>query len=216
MTEPAHDMKIEQKYVLVFDFCSSTVILESLIQSERIVHWRNLLIEIKKFLQAERDIHGFEVYKFIGDGWIIFFPVNFSPTEMFSFMKRLSDKYLAVYKREVRPVLAKSLNNVGVTFGLDKGSVIRFQLLTKREYIGRPLNMAARLQGAVAGKDGAPAQNRVLMTKSAYHDLKGEISKVYKPVTVKRTLKNVSGGESCLYIKVWLDAKPLSPQQAIS
>ena len=49
MTHPADDVKVEEKYVLVFDFCSSTAILEKLIEDGREVRWRNLLIQVKKF-----------------------------------------------------------------------------------------------------------------------------------------------------------------------
>ena len=77
MTEPAEAPTIVQKYVLVFDFCSSTSILEDLIRSENQQSWRDLLIGIKKFLFAERDAHRIEIYKFIGDGWILLFDPDF-------------------------------------------------------------------------------------------------------------------------------------------
>jgi len=72
------------------------------------------------------------------------------------------------------------------------------------EYIGRPLNLAARLQGAIGGKDDDAPQNKVLMAKGIYDDLKANISDSYRISKVKRTLKNVAGGESLEYIKLSL------------
>jgi class 3 adenylate cyclase len=155
---------------------------------------------------VESETHGFEIYKFIGDGWILFFPKTFPPTELFSFMKRLCDTYLAVFKSRIRPVASKSFDN-GITFGLAEGSVVGFQMNLQDEYFGWPINLAARLQGAIGGKDDPAPQNKVLMTKSAYHDLRGEISRVYRIATVQRTLKNISGGESGKYIKLSLYEK---------
>jgi class 3 adenylate cyclase len=85
----------------------------------------------------------------------------------------------------------------------------------QNEFFGKPLNLAARLQGALGGKDDPAPQNKVLMTKSAYHDLRGEISHVYRVATVKRTLKNVSGGKSCQYIKLSLYENP-QPRNAVN
>jgi len=118
-------------------------------------------------------------------------------------MRRLCDMYLAQYKRNIAPVVPKRFNT-GITFGLTDGRMVRFRLNEQVEYIGRPLNLAARLQGAIGGKNNDPPQNKVLMTKGVYHDLRRDISDSYRIAKVQRTLKNVAGGESLEYIKLSL------------
>jgi class 3 adenylate cyclase len=60
----------------------------------------------------------------------------------------------------------------------------------KSEFVGMPLNMAARLQGGI--KDNDKAEGRVLMSASAYKQLKYGIRRdQYRIVKVKRELRNV-------------------------
>lgn len=146
MTHPADDVKVEEKYVLVFDFCSSTAILEKLIEDGREVRWRNLLIQVKKFLRVEQARIQFALYKFTGDGWILFFDKPVRSGELFLFMRRLCDMYLARYKREIAPVVPKRFNT-GITFGLTDGRMVRFRMNEQEEYIGRPLNLAVKTSG---------------------------------------------------------------------
>jgi hypothetical protein len=64
MTRPGDELTMVDKYVLVFDFCSSTSIIEDLIRTESQKRWRDLLTETKRFLIKEREAaHGFEIYK---------------------------------------------------------------------------------------------------------------------------------------------------------
>jgi len=196
VTQPADEVKVVKKYVLIFDFCSSTAILEKLIEDGREVRWRNLLIGVKEFLWFEQAKLHFDLYKFTGDGWILFFDKPTESRELFLFMKRLCEMYLARYKRDIAPVVPKRFNT-GITFGLTDGTMVTFRLNKQMEYIGRPL-------GAIGGKNNDPPQNKVLMTKAVYHDLRRDISGSYRIAKVQRTLKNVAGGESLEYIKLSL------------
>ena len=49
MTSSRDPLTVEPRFVLVFDFCSSTLILEDLLRNESEDRWRNLLIDIKRF-----------------------------------------------------------------------------------------------------------------------------------------------------------------------
>ena len=207
MTESVDTLTMNQKYVLIFDFCSSTSIMENLILLEKQERWRNLLIDIKKFLVEERVTHGFEIYKFIGDGWILLFDIDFPPKELFSFLKRLCDRYKSTYKKKIRGILSTTIDNIGITFGLDKGRLMRVVMDSHPEYIGRPLKIATRLQGAIKDKDLEP-QGKVLMSKIVYDDVKRIISKDYKVCPVKRNLRNISGGDRYPAIKLMLYEKP--------
>jgi class 3 adenylate cyclase len=194
MTNPDDRLTTEKKYILVFDFCSSTSILEHLILEGHQGGWHNLLSDIEKFLKEERGAHDFEIYKFIGDGWILLFNTDFSPRELFSFLERLCNKYAIVYNERIGRILPTHIDNIGITFGLEMGDLIRFVMFGQSEYIGRPLNIAARLQGAIKDNDPNP-QGKMLMSNSVYNRVRRYIPTNYKVWRVTRELKNVLGGE---------------------
>jgi hypothetical protein len=69
MNLPTDPIAEVQRHVVVFDICSSTIILEDLKQTDNLREWRNLLMRMQAHLfSPERN---FETYKFLGDGWII-------------------------------------------------------------------------------------------------------------------------------------------------
>jgi len=200
MSESRDRLTMEKKYVLVFDFCSSTSIIDQLILEGHLEGWRNLLIDIKRFLQEERVAHVFDVYKFTGDGWILLFDEDFSPSNLFSFVDRLCDKYAVAYDKRIKKVLSTHIDKIGITFGLHYGDVIRFVMLGVREYIGRPLNIATRLQTSIKDNDPEP-QGKILMSKLVYSKIKHYIPRTYKLWKVTRELKNVVGGSNYDAIK---------------
>ncbi len=203
MTSLKIPVKKVQKIVLYFDFCSSTTILEDLLRSENERRWRDLLISIKNFLRNERSVLNFDMYKFIGDGWILLFDINVDPLRLFNFLERLCNKYELLFKQKIEPVLSLKITNIGITFGLDKGTLIRIVMNNLEEYIGRPLNVAARLQGAIWQKDSQP-HGKVLMSRSAYIDMRKDLKGKYRVENATRELRNISGGEAYLCKKLWL------------
>src|ERR1051325_668665 len=92
MSDPPDTRMIVQKYVLVFDFCSSTSILENLKDYEPEAWW-NLLVEVEHFLTEEQSRNSFDIYKFIGDGWILVFDIDYPVSDLFTFMEKLHQKY---------------------------------------------------------------------------------------------------------------------------
>jgi hypothetical protein len=60
-------------------------------------------------------------------------------------MKKLCKKYDTLYKSRIAGVLASDIRNVGITFGLEKGSLMRVIMNSRTEYIGRALNVAAMI-----------------------------------------------------------------------
>ena len=200
MTESVDLLKMEEKYVLVFDICSSTKIVEHLILEGPQESWRNLLIDIENFLEKESESLGFEIYKFIGDGWILLFNTDLSPKELFSFVDRLENKYAVAYNERIGKILSTRIDKIGITFGLEMGKLIRFVLFERPEYVGRPLIIAARLQGAIKDKDPNP-QGKLLMSKSVYNRVGRYIPKDHRVWKVTRNLKNVVGGEKYDAIK---------------
>jgi class 3 adenylate cyclase len=195
-----------QRIVVVFDICSSTKILEDLTSSENLHQWANLLIDIKEFLLQEQRKLGFEIYKFIGDGWILLFDLNLPKSHFIPFLLNLSDEYKVAFKKRVRNLLTTRIQNVGVTFGVDKSTLIPFVMNEQTEYTGRAMNVASRLQGAIKLGDTEP-QGKVLMSKPVYEYLRPNISKDYRVVGVDRELNNVAGGNEYCAIKLYLYEK---------
>src|SRR6266487_6254805 len=104
-----------QRYVLVFDFCSSTSILEDLKDSKPEL-WRELLVEVRKFLVSKSASSGFELYKFVGDGWILIFDSACSVSDLLLFMKQLSQTYDTLLATMIEPVLSRRMRPLGIPF----------------------------------------------------------------------------------------------------
>lgn len=132
-----------------------------------------------------------------------YFDIDYPAAELFSLLKRLCDTYKAIFKKKIRRVLSIEIDSIGLTFGLEMGRLIRFEINEKQEYIGRPINVAARLQSAIKNGDSNP-EGKILMSKRAYDHVRGEVSDLYKAQTVTRKLSNVAGGESYRAIKLML------------
>lgn len=132
--------------VVTFDICSSSDILEDLIRTENTKDWRDLLIRVKKFLVRKASELDFDLYKFTGDGWILLFDYDCSGEELFDFLEKLSGIFERNINRLANNLLETPPDILGLTFGIDKGTLIRFVMAEKTEYIGRAINVACRLQ----------------------------------------------------------------------
>ena len=88
---------------------------------------------------------------------------------------------------------------------MDIGSCFKFVMNQQREYTGRPLNVAARLQSTIEQHDSKP-QNKILISKNLYATFtdKRKILSEYKVWDVGRELKNILGGENYRCLKVEL------------
>ena len=197
--------KVVRKIVVFFDICSSTKILEDLSRTENVGRWQNLLIEFEDYLQSKRSSVEFELYKFLGDGWILLFKPQPEGLKIFQFLEDLLDKFVSLYKRRIRNFLTNPISTVGFVFGMDMGSCIKFEMNQQPEYVGRPLNVAGRLQDVVGQRD-KKAQNKGLVSKPLYATFtdKREIRRKYKVWSVPRQLRNISGGKNYRCLKVEL------------
>ena len=205
MTRKSEEIKVVRKIVVFFDICSSTSILENLKMTDNEMRWRNFLIEFKDYLRRKRSSLGFEMYKFLGDGWILLFNPQSEGMEIFQFLENLSDKFVSLYRRRIRDVLSTRIAILGLTFGMDMGSCIKFVMNGRQEYVGRPLNVAGRLQGAIGQRDKKP-QNKGLVSKNLFATFtdKRKIRDKYTVWTVVRQLKNISRGKDYRCLKVEL------------
>lgn len=147
----------DDRLVMVFDICSSTTIIEALLVNGKFSKWRSLIIRIKNFLIEVSKTLDFEVYQFTGDGWILLFTPPNSITEMteiVTFMTVLSRWFQDKFTDTVFDFLPSTPDYlVGLTFGLDSGPLIKILMNKKDEYVGRPINLACRLQSAIKGID---------------------------------------------------------------
>ena len=203
----ADQMKSVRKYVVFFDICSSTLILEDLIRSESQELWGDLLLQMQDYLQKARTREKFSIYKFIGDGWVLLFDESIQGKTFFAFLKSIRVEYDELYRKTIKPVLNSPIECVGLTFGLDKSTLNKIVMKSRNEYVGRALNVAARLQGAIKDRDKTP-QGKVLMSNKAYTELRKGMRKDYKVYRVRRKLRNISGGENYEAKKWCLFQKP--------
>ena len=202
MTVESDNLDIQEKYAVFFDICSSSMVLEHLMLTNHLKAMRNLLICTKRFLNEESRTLGFEVYKFVGDGWVLLFPTQIQGDTLIPFLERLSCFFQAGFRKLIVPHLESLPRITGLTFGVDVGDLMRFVMLRRVEYVGRALNLASRLQSAIKDEDKEP-QYKVLFSKPAYKKLKFPAH--YRRIAyVRRTLRNILGGMENEYVKLTL------------
>ncbi len=173
--ERAEDERVvtTEKLVVFVDICSSSSIVDNLIVNRKEQLYRALLVTLKRFLQESElcASENSEIYKFIGDGWVLLFPTDVQATKLVAFLTELSQVC-----RENLTKLEDQLSRVpkvmGLTFGIDHGDVIRLVMNGRPEYIGRALNIASRLQGKV--KEIAPESPgyKALMSRRTFKHIR--------------------------------------------
>ena len=196
MTKKSDKPTIEQKIVVFFDICCSTTILSDLISTENQKIWRNFLIDMKNFLNQNMSNYKFKIYKFLGDGWVLLFNLRKEGIEIIDFLQILSKKYNQLYEERVSDILTINIETKGLTFGMDIGSILRMVMNGKNEYTGRPLNVAARLQG-VTDPQGNNPQNKLLISNNLYASFndRGAIENKFSVEQKERKLKNIPLGD---------------------
>ena len=205
MTRVKDEVTVVEKIVVAFDMCSSSNIIEDLTLTNNVKAMRDIIIQTKNFLRRESKKFRFIRYKFTGDGWILLFPIDISGTELMSFLTQLSKRFKTELRNRVLSVLDEVPSITGLTFGLDRGRLIKFIIDKKPEYIGRPLNVACRLQSAIDQRDSAP-QYKVLMSKHAFKAFSDDLAG-YTMWKVTRSLRNIRGGKRFRCIKLHLPIK---------
>ncbi len=193
---------LEQKIVVVFDICSSSNIIEDLTLTDNLNRFREVLIILKQYLQKKATEIGFEVYKFTGDGWILLFPPGVQGEVLMRFLTTLSRIYRDRYNRRILPLLETKPESAGLSFGIDQGKLMRIVLMNRVEYVGRALNIACRLQGAIKDKDDRPMY-KVLASNPVFGSFLRSMQQ-YKPVLVTRSLRNIRGGARYQCVKLEL------------
>lgn len=204
MTMVEHELAIQKHTVVIFDICSSSNMLEDLLLSGNVQAMRDLVISLKSYLRKKQSDGKCEIYKFIGDGWILFFPYHVVGTDLVAFMEDLSVTFGKNLKKFVIPHLQSVPQVLGLSFGADRGQLVRMVMMERAEFIGRPINIASRLQSAIKDKDKNPAY-KALFSKYCFAAL--GIPKGYRGAKeVRRQLRNIQGGQSYSCVKLQLRA----------
>jgi class 3 adenylate cyclase len=196
---------IYEAIVVIFDIYASSWILEDLTLTGNLAALQNLIEGMKAWLEAREQEYNFATYKFAGDGWILLFLEKGTNEEqgqrLLQFLVSLAHTYRTLYRKNVRPLLEKRIKS-GLTYGIDRGPLMKFVLGDEVEFIGRALNIASRLQGAV--KDKGPPENRVLVSRQVYSRYLRKV-KGFKFYKANRKLRNVGVGQRYDCIKINLN-----------
>ncbi|HEX7627411.1 MAG TPA: hypothetical protein VF354_00630 [Candidatus Methanoperedens sp.] len=207
MTRDDEEMTIEYKIVISFDICSSSKIIEDLTLTNNLKSMRNLLINMKDFLLEKSELLNFEIYKFTGDGWILLFPENIQGKDLMTFLIELSSFIKQKLTSEIIPLLERPPKIMGLTFGIDGGKLIGIVMDLHQEYIGRPLNIACRLQSAIKDKDKNP-EYKLLVSNHVFNKYLKSL-KEYNPMNEVRNLRNIREGEEYQCVKIDIPPRPI-------
>ncbi len=197
------EQKVARKIVVVFDICSSSNILEGMKLNDSLAQYYNFLIRIKNFLLESSAGYRFETYKFLGDGWILLFAAD-AGAELRGFIPKLAEFVDETLKIKVLPSLESQPAVLGITCGVDSGFLRKIVMMGRVEFVGRPINIACRLQELVKHNVTRP-QNQVLMSGAAYEMIFCKANaKQWLPKREKYTLRNINGGRDykCVRLEI--------------
>jgi hypothetical protein len=207
-TGPKDDVHVREMLVVFFDICSSSRILDDLHRTRRVKAYRDFLIRIKMFLRRKENAGICEIYKFVGDGWVLLFPLTTTGNQLLKFLAELGEKFNEEFTHSIFPVLENIPAVLGLTFGVDAGQLVEMTMSGKKEYIGRSLNIASRLQGAVK-EDEDPAYDpayKIIFSKPAFKDLR--VPAPYQFEYIQRKLRNIIFDKEYECVRLVMPTKP--------
>jgi class 3 adenylate cyclase len=193
---------IEQAIVVAFDMCSSSNIIDDLTKGKNVQPLTKFFGELELYLAKEQSTLPFDPYKFTGDGWLLLFPANTDGARLLRFLEGLCLFFVVEFRRSLLPHLSHKPALVGSSFGIEKGELIPITMNGQREYIGRAINVACRLQAALKDKGSSPANN-ALMSNRVYSEYFVQ-TKPHRVQKVTRTLRNINDGAEFACRRLWL------------
>jgi hypothetical protein len=186
--------------VVAFDMCSSSKLIEDLSRTNSLIAYDRLLKNLHLWLWSNAKKWKFIVYKFTGDGWILLFPVSMIDGDnLMSFLVNLSKKHNAFRENLVDSHLESIPPSLGLTFGIEMGTLRKFVLGKEVEFAGRALNVACRLQAAVKDKGSEP-DYRCLFSRKVFNTYLKNVEN-FQFFDVERSLRNISDGERYRCVK---------------
>ncbi len=193
ITRKRRRKRIVDKLIVVFDICSSSNIIEYLTKTTNLDKFEKLLKDMDFFMQERQVQLQMTLYKFVGDGWILLFPVGVSGPSLFDFLRGLSEHFRTLFDKLQSAYLESPPVISGLTFGVEKGSVNIVRMAGTEEFVGRAINIACRLQSAIKDKDPSPSY-KALVSKQVFSDYFSGITGL-RSSAVTRTLRNINGGK---------------------
>lgn len=194
MTRPRDQTTLARKIVVVFDICSSTLIVEDLKSTDNLQCWRDLLIDLKSFLRDKSENLQYEIYKFVGDGWVLLFPPYTTKDILLDFLSDLMQAFYGYFDEHVSELLQRRPESLGITVGVDLGELIVLEMNEQEEYLGRAINVACRLQAATKLLPGG-FSGKALFSKNAFNSMTGGREE-FRVEEVRVPLRNISNGEN--------------------
>jgi hypothetical protein len=191
-------------YVVIFDLCSSSVILEDLQGQGKLPVWKKLWEDIFRYLEKQsKNGEKYTIYKFVGDGFILLYNPAFE-NYLVSTCYRISE-YI---NKQVVNIIDQFLNiqpeRVGITVGIDKGNLIEIAINNNKEYTGKAINVASRLQSSLKKPENT---NKMLVSKIVRNSVFEQYeSRIYRQV--ERTLSNLYGNKPVYCYEVDLSVNP--------
>jgi len=180
-------------YFLVFDICSSTVILEDLQSQGTLTVYSSFMQRLEAFLLRHRKLHNLSIYKFTGDGFILKGRLGEADAVLVFALQLIAFGRNELQKLVHRDLENEELERVGITVGIDVAPALPVTMKsTGLEYVSRGINMACRLQGKL---DKPEDVNTVLLSKKVYNAAK---SQVLKRLCTKRShvFKNIHNNKA--------------------
>ena len=183
---------VSEYYVIVFDVCSSSVMLEKLQEQNKLPVWKKfwegVFSHITKISSSGvRSI----VYKFIGDGFILLYRPSYGD-DILAYCEKIKTYVNEKIDEIVAEYLDEAPARTGITIGIDRGKIIRMRLLGDTEYMGEAINVASRLQSALKLPEHS---NKLLVSEVVKDAIEAQIGeRACKPV--EAVLHNLYGNQS--------------------
>jgi hypothetical protein len=132
----------------------------------------------------------------------LLFDKDTSGKNIVDFLDDFCMKFHSRFNEKILKILEIHPNVIGLTFGMDKNKLVKIKMDGRDEYVGRAINVACRLQGAIKDNDPAP-QYKMLMSNHLFDSYKDDFSG-YECREAKRELKNIAGDKVVSCTKIWL------------
>jgi class 3 adenylate cyclase len=204
-----HYSSSRQAIVVAFDMCSSSNIVDDLNRAGNLQPLTTFFGDMRRHLEKERKRSlEFELYKFMGDGWLLLFPTKTDGERLLRFLEGLCLFFAVAFRRSLLPHLSRTPAVIGISFGIEKGDLVPVVMERQQEYVGRAINVACRLHAALKDKGGSPAYS-ALLSDRVYREHFAQTTP-YRVHKVTRRLRNIDGGAEFECRRIWL----LRPLQA--
>src|SRR5260221_9522370 len=195
-----------ERIVVCMDMAASSNLIEELTRIGKPDQYLALFSEVAQYFhddvgkvcdgledQFRRDPHSV-CYNFVGDGWILLFPPETEGERLRSFLNLLCPRFQRRLACALESIPTKPTEAMGLRFGIDCGELLRSRVFGHHEYIGRPINIASRLQKLVKELDSSRA-DQVLVSIHCYERYFRGLNLQF-PIHETVSLINIRGAEN--------------------